>query len=428
MVGGAIPLHYSTVSSVGRCIGIADSRKELIMESNKYCIPEAEREKVEKLIKRYQKKAAKYGATLNAEFGEPYAKEVRIYGDDYVNNECYEIGVQTFEVFDLTIESDTIKAGEYEVVACIEHLDGGNIVSLANEIKPEWTTMPARCEHCGGNHGQRKTFIVRHKDGTEKQVGRTCLKEYCGIDPQRIGLLNSLGDELDLLDEQNYNFVRSGIPVAYDIKDALTYAFDILTKQGYRKSEMPNSNKERLGEAMQHPYEVADKVKAEAEAMFKAVKAMSKDEAFKADLVNIKSLVDSGYCKASNFGFVAYAPVAYNKYIKRCEELKQREADAAIERESSEYVGEVGERLTIKTKTVKILTSWETQYGTTWLYKIVDEQNNVYVWFASSPFFEREALVTEIKATVKDHNERDGVKQTVLTRCKVTKTKEKKNV
>jgi hypothetical protein len=158
--------------------------------------------------------------------------------------------------------------------------------------------------------------------------------------------------------------------------------------------------------------------------MFNAVKAMSKDEAFKADLVNIKSLVDSGYCKASHFGFVAYAPVAYNKYIKRCEELKQREADAAIERERSEYVGEVGERLTIKTKTVKILTSWETQYGTTWLYKFVDENDNVFVWFASSPFDGRDELVTEIKATVKDHNERDGVKQTVLTRCKVTKRNE----
>ena len=132
------------------------------METNTFCIPEAKRAEVEKLIARYSKKATKYGAILWVDYGTPYCKEVALYDVDPVEQVRYKVGTARYEVFDLTIESEIIKNDGYEVVAMIEHLDGGNIVTMAKEVKPEWTTMPPYCEHCHGNHGQRKTFIVRH--------------------------------------------------------------------------------------------------------------------------------------------------------------------------------------------------------------------------------------------------------------------------
>ena len=75
---------------------------------------------------------------------------------------------------------------------------------------------------------------------------------------------------------------------------------------------------------------------------------------------------------------------------------------------------------------IKLLTSWETQYGMTYLYKMVDENGNVFIWYASKRFgkFDPDGAwedfsQAKIKATIKDHTERDGVKQTVVTRCKV---------
>ena len=64
----------------------------------------------------------------------------------------------------------------------------------------------------------------------------------------------------------------------------------------------------------------------------------------------------------------------------------------------------------------KLLTSWEGMYGTTYLYKFTDDQGNVYIWYASRGIETHDGMT--LKGTVKDHNERDGVKQTVLTRCK----------
>ena len=45
-----------------------------------------------------------------------------------------------------------------------------------------------------------------------------------------------------------------------------------------------------------------------------------------------------------------------------------------------------------------------------------DAQGNVYIWYASRGIETRDGMT--IKGTVKNHNERDGIKQTVLTRCK----------
>ena len=85
--------------------------------------------------------------------------------------------------------------------------------------------------------------------------------------------------------------------------------------------------------------------------------------------------------------------------------------------EQSEYVGNVGERSVFEVKEAVLLASFQSYYGTTFLYRFLDNSDNVLLWFASGTF--ETDNVTKIKATVKEHSERDGVKQTILTRVKV---------
>ena len=92
---------------------------------------------------------------------------------------------------------------------------------------------------------------------------------------------------------------------------------------------------------------------------------------------------------------------------------KEREQMGA----QSEYVGTVGERYTFPVKEIKLLTSFFNDYGEVFLYRFIDTDDNVLMWFASSKLKDDNA--TAIKATIKAHNERDGVKQTILTRVKV---------
>ena len=64
---------------------------------------------------------------------------------------------------------------------------------------------------------------------------------------------------------------------------------------------------------------------------------------------------------------------------------------------------------------VKRRTTGEGEWGPAFLYKIIDTAGNVLIWYASRTIEEAKKL----RATVKDHSARDGIKQTIVTRCSV---------
>ena len=109
--------------------------------------------------------------------------------------------------------------------------------------------------------------------------------------------------------------------------------------------------------------------------------------------------------------------MAYKKHLERKAEAEAREAERLDAAKASHHVGTVGERVEFVAKKAEFITSWETQFGRTFLYKFTDENGNVFVWFASGAFDEHNGIT--VRGTVKKHDERDGVKQTVLTRCKI---------
>ena len=387
------------------------------MSADTYIIPTSERETIEKAVARYQKKAASYGCQFSISYGEPYAKERAIFDTDYDQNGIpfrRHIGKQMIEVFDVTIESDLIRKDGYAVVAKIEHLDGGNVVStFGEEGKPEWSNLKPRCQHCGGNHGQKITFIVRHEDGTELQVGRTCLKDYCGIDPKRIAYLNQLRDLFLDEDIDHHDFVKHPAVPAFYTSEALALAIHVMKAQGYVKSEENGSNREVMGELVRKNYRATEKELDEAEALANQIVALDQQTARGALLDNVQTLIRSGYCKGSHFGFIAYAPLAFKRYTEKMEKQREREAAKETERCNSEHIGQIGQRIEIEIAEMALITSWETQYGFTHLYKFVDKNGNILVWFASKHM----SNADKIKATIKEHSERDGVKQTVITRC-----------
>ena len=387
------------------------------MEMNTYTIPMSKREEVEKLVARYQRKAEKYGTPMEVIFGAAHAAEVRYYVNDKV------VERDLVEAFDLTISDSIIRNGSYSVIAKLEHLDTANIVTTFGvEIKEAWRHADCRCEHCGMLRDRRLTFIVRDGSGNEKQVGRTCLKDYCGIDPNGIGIANELRDvfmdeDINECREYDPDMVRSN--KAYSTMEILSMAIAVTHNQGYIKSGEPGSNRGAMFEllARKRNHE-PNAYQAEAEAMAADIMTMTEaDNPWYTVLPNVKALLEAGYCKDSHFGYIAYAPTEYKKFLKRREEQRKREAEADAARKSSEYLGEVGKRIEVEVRDVTLVTSWETDWGMTHLYKFIDTDGNVLVWFASSMIDDND--VHRVKGTVKAHNERDGIKQTVLTRCKV---------
>ena len=382
-----------------------------------YIIPMSEREAIEKAVAKYRRKADAYGCEFSVKLGEPYAKERKVWETAYDGHGFpfkKEIGTQLVEVFDVEISDDLIRKSGYEVIAKLEHLEGGNVVSVfSDEDKAEWREMKPRCEHCGGNHGQKVTFIVRHEDGTELQVGRTCLKDYCGIDPKRIALIKQLCDLFLDEDIDHRDFIRRPAVPAFSVVEVLALAIRVINAQGYVKSGEWNSNREMIYKHFVDGNKPSEKEMGVASELAEKIGAMGHETASAWMLDSALALIRSGYCKESHFGYLAYAPIAYKRYEEKLERDARREAEKEAERCKSEFVGNVGERIVIEVAEMNLLTSWENAYGMTYLYKIIDVAGNVFVWFASKHM----NSVGKIKATIKDHSERDGVKQTVVTRC-----------
>ena len=102
---------------------------------------------------------------------------------------------------------------------------------------------------------------------------------------------------------------------------------------------------------------------------------------------------------------------AYDKAMER-----ERQIISEKENEkNSEYVGNVGDRVTIEIADHKVITSWETEWGMTMIHKITDTNGNIYTWKTSKGIDDK---IKKIVGTIKDHIEYYGAKQTVITRCR----------
>lgn len=91
----------------------------------------------------------------------------------------------------------------------------------------------------------------------------------------------------------------------------------------------------------------------------------------------------------------------------------EREQQVEADRASSQHIGTVGERREFDLK-VERTFSFEGQFGETFINICRDADQNVIVYKGSKPF-ERGADI-RVKATIKAHDERDGVAQTLIAR------------
>ena len=94
----------------------------------------------------------------------------------------------------------------------------------------------------------------------------------------------------------------------------------------------------------------------------------------------------------------------------------KKKALETFESTKSQYLGEIGERLTVKVILKKVYI-FEGVFGTTGIFTFEDEEENTIVWKTSADKAFEEDTIYVLTGKVKEHSEYRGDKQTVLTRC-----------
>jgi predicted Fe-S protein YdhL (DUF1289 family) len=102
--------------------------------------------------------------------------------------------------------------------------------------------------------------------------------------------------------------------------------------------------------------------------------------------------------------------------VRAAERAKAREEARQADADKSGWLGTVGERRVFDL-TIRMVIAMEGQYGYSYLHVMNDADNNVVVYKGTNCLGERGGKVS-VKATVKEHDIRDGVRQTKISRPK----------
>lgn len=376
------------------------------------------KDKIEDVLKRLEaikKKADKYGSSFSYEIGETYVAELDVMGFDPATSTTYRKDRVFVEAVDVRVDDEMIRKDGWTAVAKLEHLEGGNLVTVfdGTGYPAAWQTADAYCEHCKTNHKRTVTYMVRNDDGVIRQVGSSCLRDYTGIDPRLAVSFASLRQYIEEdagVDPETYT--EGTVSRLLNVEEVIALACKAVRKNGYVRSTDPGSTRDWVAAKYGR-----EEIEREDEETAKKIVdwVLSGEHAPFSYEWECAPLVRGGWCKSAHIGRLVWLPVAWKKELERREKIAKRNAQNAAEAAVSKYVGNIGDRLSVDIAKADLLTSWESQWGVTFLYKFVDTSGNVLIWFSSGS---RDIEgIKSLTGTVKAHNERDGIKQTVVTRC-----------
>lgn len=397
-----------------------------------YRIHEALMNELTKKVKRIQNKCDKQG--LKVTFSE--------VGEEF--EETKEHGIQRYVICEV---EGTAKFEGWEFVASIDHTSNGNVIDKALsdvEVPKKYWTSDTYCEHCKTRRNRKNVYLVRNTStGRFKQIGKNCLMEYThGLSAESVALALQWKNIFAEAEKTDWTSSRGDCRRWFDTKELLTLACGIVRCYGYARSGETNSTSSRLDECItalkpwewrryydsrryaelydfMNEHDISYDNKEDRKTAQDALKWLKKQKQDSDYMHNLKTVLLVDHVPAERFGLLVSLIPTYFKAVER--ELKMAEREKAMEEEKkiSNFVGEVGKRITVEVAECRELTSWDTEWGTTHLYKFTDKDGNVFIW-KSSVWLEPKNI-ERITGTVKEHAEFREVKQTTLTRCAVNK-------
>jgi superfamily I DNA/RNA helicase len=90
------------------------------------------------------------------------------------------------EPLKIAIFFDPLRISGWEEIGVVQNIAGDHKTEqFGEEAVPEkYLRDPENCEHCKKRRKRNKTFILKHEDGTYKQVGSDCIHEFLGDRPE----------------------------------------------------------------------------------------------------------------------------------------------------------------------------------------------------------------------------------------------------
>lgn len=418
------------------------------MENKKFVIPETMMSEMQLKIDKLNRKAAKLG-TGKIEVKVVGTQDVAFKdGHTADTSEIQSGGVYWLRHFEVVVTGATPCVNGYDFVATLQHMldDDNNTINILR-VLPSYeqnlpaqfrTASPEHCDHCQKAIKTRKeTYVLcRTETGKFVQVGKNCLSDFLGgIDPKEVlatmeaileassmefdgGVGGSSGSRLFSMVEflaAAAMFVRTEgwVSKGKACQNAIPESATAERASFYINPPPKGSTARTAWEAWRQECPVTDTDKKTAEQALETVKETLGNKETLGDYEhNLLVVVSQPTVHPKTTGILASAIQFYmNEMGRRVEAEKKKD---------SKHFGVVGEKVSgVQATLVRELTT-EGQYGTTFIYKFLTDEGNSCTWFASKNNSLQVGKKYSINGVVKAHNEFKGVKDTVLTRCKLS--------
>ena len=340
---------------------------------SRYFIPESAIDSLETKLATIRRKCAKYGCEFSySRIGETF-KKVEIQDEE---GRWTKVTIKAIEV---EVSGTAIAESGWRLAGKIEHLETGNVIhSFSDVVIPDrYRSASPRCEHCNSDRHRKETYVLYHAENNSwKQVGSSCLKDFTGyVSAEMAAAIASVYTLLERVAEDRIHIERS--PKYFEIESVMCYAIECVKHWGYHKAEeghaaTRNQVIDLMHKHMKLPASIGavtfDPMSTTNLQTFKDMRsrllALNANDDY---TNNLQVFLKTEDVPENGLGIVVSAVPYYNNLIAR--EAEQRKLAQVS---NSEFVGNVGDKLTIDITTVKLVNIYDGYYGSTWRYQIVD--------------------------------------------------------
>lgn len=381
-------------------------------------------ESFEKKIARIRRKAERAKVDFSYKRLEPIQKETDLPG---VTVECVPVMVEC-----------KIHYENWIVIAVLEHQPYGNLVHLVEgewrpgkELKlPEkYKTAQSYCDHCNTMRARNKTVVLYNTETKEfKQVGTTCLKEYTsGIDADMIAAFEECTKE-----PTEFMGFTSHSKWYVDMKNFLSGVVAASSLYGYisksKAREINENNNKTIVEATcdltirlmssknveedwKNIYK-SDDTNTFVEEALEWIQNMDADN--NSYFENLKVICSNELVELKHIGYAASLIASYQKHLL----AEKKKIEAEKQNEMYHYYRNVGDKVSLQGN-LACVANYDTQFGTMYVYKMI-QSSCIFVWKTSKYLgIDDSGKEVMITGKIKEQSEFRGVRQNILTRCKV---------
>lgn len=395
-----------------------------------YFILESNLDRLENKLKAIERKCKKLGCSFI------YKKTGEIFKDIEVDGQLIK------SKFIVVEAGGSAVINGWRLVASLEPTPNGNRITqfdLHVSVPKDYYYCDICCDHCNTLRNRKHSYLLyNHSKDEWKQVGKSCLREFTGgLDAESAARYVSWFETL--IEGQSPSGDRQPVKY-YPVLDVLRYAVECVNKFGYVSNADAREQCRKSTSHKAFSFYLLDNnlLNSSDIEVIRNQMIESKFNSNDADVIrtsneifnwvtnysgepneymhNLSVIFKNMYMRKADVSIVVSSVKGYQNHLRYEAEALRRQAEHDAQMVSV-HVGNIGDKIEFDGE-ASVISNYDTQWGMSTFYKIVDTEGNVYTWYTSTCIECGKKL--HFKATVKDHDEFNGIKQTKLTRCRVT--------